>query len=64
MKPTEKGRGMLLSIRKDIGYIEVENDFGFKELQVNHLLLTKRDIVIASTYHSPSSTSEIKSNVG
>ena len=49
---------MLFYIRKDIDYKEINADSGFEELQVYNLLLTKGEVVIASTYRSPSSTPE------
>ena len=49
---------MLFYIRKDIDYKEINVDSGFEELQVYNLLLTKGEVVIASTYRSPSSTHE------
>ena len=41
---------MLICIRKDIDYKESETDIELAVMQVNNQLLTKRDIVIASTY--------------
>ena len=49
---------MLFYIRKDIDYKEKNDESGFDELQLHNLLLTKREVVIASTYRSPSSTPE------
>ena len=63
MNPNEKGRGMLLYIRKDIEYKELDDDSGFEELQVFNLILTEGEVVIASTYWSPSSTHENNSNL-
>ena len=63
MNPNEKGRGILFYIRKDIDYKEINEECGFEELQVYNLLLTKRDVVIASTYRSPSSTPENSFNL-
>ena len=54
---------MLFYIRKDIGYKEINDESGFEELQVYNLLQTKRDVVIASTYRSPSSTPENSYNL-
>ena len=63
MNPNEKGRGMLFYIRKDIDYKEINDDIGSEELQVYNLLLTKKEVVIASTYRSPSSTPENNYNL-
>ena len=63
MNPNEKGRGMLLYIRKDIEYKERDDDSGFEELQVFNLILTEGEVVIASTYRSQSSTHENNSNL-
>ena len=46
---------MLFYIRKDVDYKEINDESGFEELQVHNLLLTKREVVLASTYRSPSS---------
>ena len=54
---------MLFYIRKDIDYKEINDESGFEELQVYNLLLTKREVVIASTYRSPSSTPENNYNL-
>ena len=63
LNPNENGRGMLFYIRKDIDYKEINDESGFEELQVYNLLLTRRDVVIASTYRSPSSTPENSFNL-
>ena len=63
MNPNEKGRGILFYVRKDIDYKETNDESGFEELQVYNLLLTKRIVVIASTYRSPSSTPENNYNL-
>ena len=63
MNPDEKGRGMLLYIRKDIEYKEIDDDSGFEELQVFNLILTEGEVVIALTYRSPSPTHENNSNL-
>ena len=63
INPNEKGRGMLFYVRKDIDYKETNNESGFEELQVYNLLQTKREVVIASTYRSPSSTPENNYNL-
>ena len=63
MNPNEKGRSMLLYIRKDIENKEIDDDSGFDELQVFNLILTEGEFVIASTYRSPSSTHENNSNL-
>ena len=63
MNPNEKGRGILFYIRKDIDYKETNDESGFEELQVCNLLLTKRIVVIALTYRSPSSTPENNYNL-
>ena len=63
MNPNEKGRGILFYILKNIDYKEINEESGFEELQVYNLLLTKRDVVIASTYRSPSSTPENSYNL-
>ena len=54
---------MLFYIQKDIDYKETNNESGFEELQVYNLLLTKREVVIASTYRSPSSTPDNNYNL-
>ena len=63
MNPNEKGRGKLLYIRKDMEYKKINDDSGFEELQVFNLILTEGEVVIASTYWSPSSTHENNSNL-
>ena len=54
---------MLFYIQKDIDYKEINNESGFEELQVHNLLLTKREVVLASTCRSPSSTPENNYNL-
>ena len=63
MNPSEKGRGILFYIRKDIDYKEINDESGREELQLYNLLLTKREVAIASTYRSPSSTPENNYNL-
>ena len=48
---------MLLYIRKDIDYEESETDIELAVMQVNKQLLTKGDIVLASTYRPDNKSS-------
>ena len=58
MNPDEKGRGILLYIRKDLDYKKIDKPNSFEEMQLYELLLDRCNVVIASIYRSPSSGSE------